>query len=301
VKKYISTQRRKDAKTQRFFYKFVFASLRLCVFALISFFPVFAQKIAVLIPEKTFQSQVFAEKLASSLSANFKILDDSLSEIAFRSAKFEKPFNLSLKDAKNVGAAIGCDYFLLIKAENQRRFSFEKKEYYESYAAVYAVSSRTGRLVFWKLTSGEAETTEKAEKKLFEAAFDLSAKISDKLKIVTKEELKEKNAAKLEQLPAENSPEAKNFRPPLPYKQIKPPYTRLAYLYSVEATVDIEIEVDENGRILDTEIVRWAGFSLDEAVDKTIRQMNWKPADRNGKTLPMRVLLRYNFRKIEEQ
>jgi len=59
--------------------------------------------------------------------------------------------------------------------------------------------------------------------------------------------------------------------------------------------------VDENGRILDTEIVRWAGFSLDEAVDKTIRQMNWKPADRNGKTLPMRVLLRYNFRKIEEQ
>lgn len=258
-------------------------------------------KIAVLIPEKTYQSQIFVEKLASSLSTNFKILDDSLSEIAFRSAEHKKPFNLSLEDAKNVGAAIGCDYFLLIKAENQRRNSLVKGEYYESYAVVYAVSSRTGRLVFWKLISREAETSEKAEKKLFDSVNNLSAEISDKLKITSKDELNEKVASKLEELPAENSPEAKGFRPPLPYKQITPTYTRLAYLYSVEATVDIEIEVDENGKIRRTKITRWAGFGLDESVDKTVRQMNWKPADRDGKTLPMRVLLRYNFKKIEEK
>ncbi len=258
------------------------------------------QKIAVLIPEKTYQSQIFAEKLENSLSNNFKILDDSLSETAFRSARYEKPFNLSLAESKNVGAAIGCDYFLLIKAENQRRYSFKKKEYYESYAVVYAVSSRTGRLVFWKLVGGEAETTEKAETKLFDSVNDLSAEISDKLKITTKEELNEKAAQKLEELPAEDSPEAKFFRPPLPYRRIKPPYTRLANLYSVEATVDIEIDVDENGKIQRTEIIRWAGFGLDESVDKTIRQMNWKPADRDGKSLPMRVLLRYNFKKIEK-
>lgn len=273
----------------------------LCLFALILNFPLFAQqKLAVLIPEKTYQSQMFVEKLEDSLSNNFKILDDSLSEAAFRSAKYDKPFNLSREESKNVGAAIGCNYFLLIKAENQRRYSLEKKEYYESYAVVYVVSSRTGRLVFWKLVSGEAENVEKAENKLFALNDDLSAEISEKLKIVTKDELTEKAAPKLEQLPAEDSPEAKNFRPPLPYKRIKPPYTRLANLYRVEATVDIEIDVDENGKILHTEITRWAGFGLDESVDKTIRQMNWKPADRNGKPLPMRVLLRYNFKKIEE-
>lgn len=299
MKKYISTQSRKDATARRQIYKKIFAALRLCGFALILFFPTLAQKISVLIPEKTYQSQIFAERLESFLSNNFKILDDSLSETAFRSAKFEKPFNLSLGESKNIGAAIGCDYFLLIKAENQRRYSFEKKEYYESYAVVYVVSSRTGRLVFWKLISSEAETVEKAEKKLFDSVNDLSAEISDKLKITTKEELNEKAAQKLEKLPAEDSPEAKNFRPPLPYKRIKPPYTPLANLYSVEATVDIEIEVDENGKIGRTEIIRWAGFGLDESVEKAIRQMNWKPADRDGKTLPMRVLLRYNFKKIQ--
>ncbi len=258
------------------------------------------QKIAVLVPEKTIQSQIFIEKLENSLSNNFKVLDDSLSEAAFRSAKYEKPFNLSLEESKNIGAAIGCDYFLLIKTASQRRYSLEKKDYYESYAVVYGVSSRTGRLVFWKLSNSEAETAEKAENKLFALTNDVSAEIFDKLKIVTKDELNEKAAQKLEQLPAEDSPEAKGFRPPLPYKRIKPPYTRLADSYSVEATVDIEIDVDENGKILRTQITRWAGFGLNESVDKTIKQMNWKPADRNGKTLPMRVLLRYNFRKIEK-
>ncbi len=276
-------------------------SALIVVFFLSLTFPVAAQKLAVLVPEKTAQSTQFAEKLKTSLSPNFKILDDSLSEIAFLSAKHEKPFNLSLEDAKNVGAAIGCDYFLLIKAENLVRYSFERKEYQESYAAVYAISSRTGRLVFWKLAGDEAENAEKANRKLFASINDLAAEISDKLKSTTKEELNEKPAPKLEELPAEDSPEAKNFRPPLPYRRIKPPYTRIAYLYSVEATVDIEIDVGENGKILRAEIVRWAGFGLDESVDKTIRKMNWRPASRYGKSLPMRVLLRYNFKKIEPE
>ncbi len=56
---------------------------------------------------------------------------------------------------------------------------------------------------------------------------------------------------------------------------------------------------DENGKILKVETARWAGFGLDEAVAENVRQMNWRPATRNGKALPIRVLLRYNFKKIE--
>jgi len=257
-------------------------------------------RVTVLVPEKNTQSQTFAEKLEISLSNNFKVLDSSLSETAFRSAKYEKPFNLSREESKNIGAAIGCDYFLLVKADTLRRYSFSKKEFYESYAVVYAVSSRSGRLVFWKLTNGEAETAEKAERKLFDSMKDLAAEISDKLRTTSKEEPNEKPNAKLEELPAENSPEAKNFRPPLPYKRIRPEYTRIANLYGIEATVDAEINVDENGKILKIEIVRWAGFGLDESVTETIYKMQWRAASRNGKTLPLRVLLRYNFKKIEQ-
>ena len=274
--------------------------MRLCVFALISVVPLFAQpKIAILTPEKNAPSQTFAENLEISLSNNFKVLDGSLSETAFRSAKYEKPFNLSREESKNIGAAIGCDYFLLVKADTLRRYSFSKKEFYESYAVIYAVSSRNGRLIFWKLTNGEAETAERAERELFHSMKGLSAEISDKFRTTSKEELSEKSAAKLEELPAENSLEAKNFRPPLPYKRIRPEYTKIANLYGIEATVDAEIDVDENGKILKIEIVRWAGFGLDESVAETIYKMQWRAASRDGIALPLRVLLRYNFKKIE--
>lgn len=259
-----------------------------------------AQKIAVLTPEKNNLSESFAEKFETLLAAKFKILNSSLSEAAFLASNPEKPFNMSVEEAKIIGEAIGCDFFLLVKSENLRRSSFEKKDYFESYAAVYAISSRTGKLVFWKLKTFNGYNPKDAEKLLFDSTTELAKEISERLPNVSKDELNE-NPAKLEEIPDENSPDAKNFRTPLPYKRISPPYTALANLYSVAATVDIEVDFDENGKILRTEIVRWAGFGLDESVAETVRKMNWRPATRNGKTLPIRVLLRYNFKKLDKE
>ncbi|HSK73846.1 MAG TPA: TonB family protein, partial [Pyrinomonadaceae bacterium] len=114
-------------------------------------------------------------------------------------------------------------------------------------------------------------------------------------------ELDEKAAPKIAELPEENSPEAKNFRPPLPFKRVKPEYTATANLYRIEATIDILVDVDASGEILRMEIARWAGYGLDESVSETVRKMQWRGAERDGKFLPMRVLLRYNFRKIEDE
>ena len=278
---------------------FRFSTSVIFAFCFLSF--VHAQKIAILTPEKNEQSENFSEKLENSLSGKFKILDKSLSEAAFNSVIYEKPFNLSLKESKNIGAAVGCDYFLLIKSKNLRRFSFEKKEFYESFAAVYVVSSRSGRLIFWKLVKGEAQNPNEAEKLLLSSAENLALEVSEKIIDAEKAETNEKPAPNLEELPEENSPDAKNFRPPLPYKRFRPEYTETANLYGIEATVDILLDVDENGKILRTEISRWAGFGLDESVAKTVTQMNWRPASRNGKTLPIRVLLRYNFKKLNEE
>ena len=119
-----------------------------------------------------------------------------MSEAAFLSTEHKTPFNLSTIEAKNIGAAIGCNYFLLVKAENLTRFSFEKNEYQESYAAVYLVSSRTGRLIFWKLIKGEAEKSEEADKKLFDLIKDLSAEISNNLEKIGKRRIRRKDKRK---------------------------------------------------------------------------------------------------------
>jgi len=259
-----------------------------------------AQKIAILTPEKNGVSESFADDLKTSLKGDFKVLNSALSEAAFLSASVEKPFNMTTEEAKIVGEAIGCDFFLLVKSENLQRFSLEKKEYFESYAAVYAVSARTGRLVLWKLYSFKGFEKKAAEKLLFESTADPAKEISARLPQVFKEELTEKRA-KFEEVPLESSPDAKNFRAPLPFRRISPQYTPIANLYSVAATVDAEVDFDENGSVLRVEIVRWAGFGLDESVAENVRKMNWRAASRGGKPLPIRVLLRYNFKKIDKE
>jgi len=279
---------------------FISAPPRLCGLILLFTSILSAQKIAVLTPEKSGLSESLAEKLETSLPAKFKVLNSSLSEAAFLASNPEKPFNMTAEDAKIIGAAIGCDFFLLVKAENLRRSSFEKKDYFESYAAVYAISSRTGRLVFWRLKTFDGDNPQNAEKLLFDSTAELAKEITERLPIISKDELNEK-PAQLEELPDENSPDAKIFRTPLPYKRISPPYTALANLYSIAATVDIEVDFDESGKILRTQIVRWVGFGLDESVAETVRKMNWRPATRNGKPLPVRVLLRYNFKKLDKE
>jgi Gram-negative bacterial TonB protein C-terminal len=260
-----------------------------------------SQRIAVITPQINELGEKFVNSLGNLGSEKFKVLDRSLTNTAFFSVGYENPFNLTLNEAKNIGQATGSEFVLLIRAETIHRFSLERNEFFESYATVYLVSSRTGRLGFWKLVKAESQNSIGSENLLLQSADSLRPELAAKISDVQKSEMKEASLPKHEELPDADSPDSKNLRPPLPYKRISPKYTEIANLYGVAATVDVLVDVDENGKILRTEIDRWAGFGLDESVVQTVTEMNWRPADRNGKPIPMRVLLRYNFKKLEKQ
>jgi hypothetical protein len=270
--------------------------LTLAFLPLIFALNIFPQKIAVVTPKKNPNS----EKIAEHFAEKFKPLDSDLVEMAVKSQPIGNIFNLSTEEAKTLSKAIGCDFFILLKSENLRRTSFAKPVYFESYAVVYLVSARTGRLVFWTLKSFEAESANLADKQLFGSIDELTSQISSQIKTVKEAEITELPPPNLEELPDENSPAAKNFKSPLPYARHVPVYKRLANLYGIAATVDAVVDLDENGKITRIEITRWAGYDLDESVKEVINRMNWRPASRDGKTLPIRVLLRYNFKKIEK-
>ncbi len=266
----------------------------------------------MLAPDKAVSSISFAEKLESKLAEKLKVIDGALSESAYLSVSPKTPFNLTADESKEIGAVIGCDLFVILRSATQRRSSFQRAEYYESYALVYLVSSRTGRLVFWKLQQFEGAAPQKSEKLLNDSVGQLAAEIEDQARAAIKREIAEPDPPAMEEvsvssphvskgIPDEKSPPAMNFQAPIPYRRIKPEYTAQAALYDITATVDILVDTDAVGSITRSEIVRWSGYGLDESVEKTVRQMNWRPATRNGKPLPMRFLLRYNFRKVEKQ
>lgn len=255
------------------------------------------QRIAIIEPDADQKIGGFAAEVRSRLAESFRVLDDSLVESAYRSAMLSEPFNLSTADSRRIGTIIGSDYVILLRSAIQRRASLEGPAYFEAFATAYVISSRSGALIDWQLVSVQGASEDEASKRVIERAATLAGEIAKALKEHRSTVARD---PKFQEVPPEGSPLAKGLRTPVPYRRIRPEYTELASRYGVRATIDIEVDIDADGTIVRTSIERWAGYGLEEAVEKAVRQMNWRPAERDGKPLPMRILLRYNFVKVEK-
>lgn len=257
------------------------------------------QTVAIITPNKTSLDERAAQVTRSALSGAFRVQDLGMSDAALEaSGKRDTAANMDVADAQQLATVIGCDFFIVIKTGTQRRTSLETGDHFESFASFFVVSGRTGRLIKWKLFSGTGKDGPDAEQHMTQSIT--SNEILSAIAAGWKSEAAETMPGLMEIVPEADSPAAKNFRAPVPFRRLKPEYTRTAYLYDVTATVEAVIDLNESGVITRVEITRWAGYGLDESVVKVIKSMNWRPAERNGKPLPIRFLVRYNFKKIEK-
>lgn len=250
-------------------------------------------------------AEKFVQVFASQPSQEFQLIDRDQSRAAALGTGHGTSLNMSLEEARNLGAAIGCDFFLTGEAQTLRRSPSDARIYFDSYASVFLVSARTGRLVSWNLNWAKAPTNDGAEADLL---ADLSsARTRNSYHSAIHKALKDESAERahaiengtpvIEVMADETSESQNGTRPPRPFRRVKPEYTKAAALTEVEAIVDALVDIDEKGEVARVEIARWAGYGLDQSVIDTIKQMHFFPAMRNGVAIPMRVLLRYNFRK----
>lgn len=276
------------------FSKIAFASAVLLLIAFASSDKIAGQTLAVIDPAGSEQSRVVSEELARAAGERIKVLDTGLSAAAFRSFTLENPFNLDTSVAKDIGSAIGCTHFVIVRTAVTSRSASGRELYYEAHAAYYLVSARTGRLSHWEIATFEKDSAA-------EAISALLASVP-----ATADALAAKATSPESEPPAipsgiDAAPErTETSSPPMPYRRISPVYTKLADLHGIAATVDIEVAIGADGAVIGTEILRWAGYGLDESVESAVRTMQWRPGERNGRILPMRVLLRYNFRDIDD-
>src|SRR5437763_4570103 len=244
--------------------------------------------------------------LALSSSNQFLMIDRDEGRAAARGVGYKGSLNMSLQEARDLGAATGADFFITGDAQTLRRSSSARPVYFESYASVFVVSARTGRLVLWDRPVAEADHPEQAESYLL-TALDASAASRYAAGVVDAFEREERErfrpapaeeAEALIDLSTDEGAEAhKDLREPAPYSRLRPAYPDAASRAEAEATVDASVEIGADGEVGRVEIVRWAGFGLDDSVVSTIRQMHFRPATRDGEAVAVRVLLRYNFRK----
>jgi TonB family protein len=245
---------------------------------------------------------------ALAKTPDFELVNRAQARAAARGAGYAGSLNLTLAEARDLGGAIGCDFYFTGEAHTLRRTSSARGDYFESYAALFLVSAETGRLVLWEQFNAEAGAPAEAEKSLLAELRQRAARYAGAISEAQEAERRERQLAReqggagaFEDAPEEGSAAALNYRAPQPYRSLRPAYPATAARVAAEATVDALVEVDAAGEVKDIEIVRWAGYGLNEAVIATVRQLHFRPATRDGRAIPIRVLLRYNFRRPADE
>lgn len=268
-------------------------------------------RVAVLDLGETQTGRRAADKLSLALSSNNNLLmiDRDESRTAARGAGYTGSLNMTLREARDLGGALGCDFYITGDAQTLRRSPFNVPAYHESYASIFLVNARTGRLVMWERPSFEAATPDEAEKNLLTELDTRGARYRDTIQ-KAEEAARERHAEALERADAtseiEDAPDdeaeaaRQGLRLPQPYRRLRPVYPETAARAEAEATVDVQLELDTNGEVSRAEIVRWAGFGLDDSTLSTVKQLHFRPAMRDGVPVPIRVLLRYNFRRPQK-
>lgn len=253
-------------------------------------------------------ARLAADKLATNFKRenNLVVLDRDQVRAAAIGGGYAGALSLSLSEARDLGAVMGCDFFILGDAQTLRRSPSSGPVYFDSYASVFVVSARTGRLVRWDRPNYRAATAAAAEQALLEqlASHRADPPYMISIRRAQEDERGERELTTIDQIPIiEAAPDdekiaaAEGLRLPRPYRRLIPPYPGTAARAEVEATVDVLVDLDAIGEVTRVEVARWAGFGLDEATVDTVRRLHFFPAMRDGVAIPMRVLLRYNFRK----
>lgn len=231
------------------------------------------------------------------------LLDRGMSRAAARGAGYVGSLNLTLAEARSLGSSIGCDFYVTGDAQTIRRSSSARPVYFESYASIFVVSTRTGRLVLWDRPSAEGQSAAEAELTMLAGLDARAARYAAAIVAAFEREERERFSAEtfddsiaVIDLASETDARA-DLREPAPYRRLRPAYPDTASSAEAEATVDAAVEIGADGMVGRVEIVRWAGFGLDDEVTSTIRAMSFRPAMRDGEPVAVRVLLRYNFRR----
>jgi len=235
----------------------------------------------------------------------FTVIDRDQTTAAAMGAGFAGSLNLTIQQARDLGSAMDCDFCFIGEAQTLRRSPSTKPVYYESYATIFLVSARTGRLVLWERPAVQRDAPEESEKALL--AILSAAETRQRYVVAIRRAQEDERAERvtaigsaaqiIEVMSDDDNGRNQEVRAPRPYRRLKPPYPETAARAEVEATVDVLVDIDARGEVGHLEIARWAGYGLDQSVIDTVKQMHFFPAQRDGVAIPMRVLLRYNFRK----
>jgi TonB family protein len=255
----------------------------------------------VAVADFTGDGQSEAGQFRQMVAQEYALIDEGLVRAALRGSGYTSSLNLSREEARALGMSIGCDYYLLGAVRVARRIVSAEEFYYDGIAGIFTIETRSGRLLLFDFSRTKTADEKTARAQLDELLRQSWRKSSAAISRAVSRSYTESAISNLP--PAEvievlgDETLQRNLAQPVFYQRLKPRYTEEAESLSIVATVELEAVFREDGQVGEVEVMRWAGFGLDESAVATLRQLRFKPAERAGKKVSLRALVRYNFRR----
>lgn len=247
-----------------------------------------------------------AASLDDSLEAGLRrdgratLIERSLMKPALAGVGYDGSVNMSTDEARRLGSAIGCDFFLVgvidaVTISDQARESHE-----EAVGGLMMVDGRTGALAAFDFIQEKASSRETAIGQAKQALAARASGYIDRM-LEHRARLAEQASARSDSEPVEEMPneESPRFTPPKFANRIKPEYTSEARRANVGGAVEAMAVFRADGEVGDITVTRWAGFGLEESAIRAIRSLKFEPARMDDRPVSVRALVRYNFRKLD--
>ena len=243
--------------------------------------------------------------------ARVALLDASMVEPALKALAYDGSINMNADQARRLASAVGCDFFVVGKAEVLTRSEREKESHEEAYAGVFFVDARDGSLAAFDFLSDKESAREAALNGIVKQLGARAAGYIDRLIQLRVSALISSSATStttrasskiefIEDIPDEGSARSTGFKPPEFLNRVKPEYPHEAESADITATLEARVVLRSNGEIGEIQFTRWAGFGLEESAERAIRQLKFKPATRDGRPISVRAVVRYNFRRVSD-
>ncbi|MDQ3012061.1 MAG: energy transducer TonB, partial [Acidobacteriota bacterium] len=239
--------------------------------------------------------------VARTSNNEFNLLDDELVRAASRGAGYTDNLNLSRDEARALGQSLGCDFYVLGKVQSARRQDMGEQFYFDALAGLFFVETRTGNLILFVFERTKAQDESNARNQLKEILtrnwpqYTEAIRSARQQHLLAVQNIAQPSPSAVEVLT--DNIAAQGVQQPVFYQRIKPDYTEQADLAGIVATVELETVFRNDGTIGEVELVKWAGFGLDESAIATVKKLRFKPAEHSGKKLTIKGLVRYNFRR----
>lgn len=86
-----------------------------------------------------------------------------------------------------------------------------------------------------------------------------------------------------------------NTQAPRVIKEAFAQYPKSAKNAGIEGVVEMQLVIDETGKVESAEILRGPGYGLNEAALGVIKDFIFSPAKQNGETVSAKIIYRYRF------